>query len=718
MWSEHCSYKNTRPLLKGFPTEKKGATAAFGRVLVKAGEENAGIIDVGDGWAIAFKIESHNHPSAVEPFEGAATGVGGIIRDIFTMGARPVLLTNSLRFGELDSPVTRRLLRGVVAGIAHYGNCVGVPTVGGDVYFDRSYEGNPLVNALCLGTLRHDQIRRGKATGLGNPVYYVGAATGRDGLGGAAFASRELSAESASDRPAVQKGDPFMEKLLIEACLEMMAVPGLVVGIQDMGAAGLTCSTCETASRGGTGIEIELDRVPQREAGMNSYEIMLSESQERMLVIVQAGREREIEEVFEKWDLHAAHVGSVTGTGRMVVTHHGTIVADIPASALTDAAPVYERQARRPAYLDTTSSWTPEASGLADLDAEGARAALPRLLSHPTIASKRWIYRQYDHMVQHGTVVLPGSDAAVVRLRLGRNEKFIAISNDCNGRYCYLNPRRGAQIAIVECLRNLVCAGATPLAMTDNLNFGNPYKPENFYQLKECVAGLAEACRFFDVPVVGGNVSLYNESPEGAIDPTPTVSIVGFIEKEAHITRQFAAAAGEGILLLGGAPTELGGSQFLGLIHGAKTGDAPAVDLGAEKRLQDLLLSQIRTGRVRAAHDLSEGGLLVALCEMLFGPGRLGAEVDLSGLSAPRLDALLFGESQGRVLVCAGQADLPALIEAARSAGVPVDALGSVTAEETLAVGTAAGRLEWPVAGLRMAWETSIETVMKRPGLG
>jgi phosphoribosylformylglycinamidine synthase subunit PurL len=718
MWSEHCSYKNTRPLLKGFPTEKKGATEAFGRVLVKAGEENAGIIDVGDGWAIAFKIESHNHPSAIEPFEGAATGVGGIIRDIFTMGARPVLLTNSLRFGELDSPATKRLLRGVVAGIAHYGNCVGVPTVAGDVYFDRSYEGNPLVNALCLGTLRHDQIRRGAAKGVGNPVYYVGAATGRDGLGGAAFASKELSAESSSERPAVQKGDPFMEKLLIEACLEMMAVPGLVVGIQDMGAAGLTCSTCETASRGGTGIEIELDQVPQREAGMNSYEIMLSESQERMLVIVQKGREREIEEVFAKWDLHAALVGAVTDTGRMLVRQHGVVVADIPAPALTDEAPVYQRESRKPAYLDETSKWTPESAKLADLDLAGAKAALPRLLAHPTIASKRWLYRQYDHMVQHGTVVLPGSDAGVVRLRLGASEKFIAISNDCNGRYCYLNPRRGALIAMVECLRNLVCAGATPLAMTDNLNFGNPYKPENFYQLKECVAGLAEACRFFDVPVVGGNVSLYNESPEGAIDPTPTVSIVGFIEKEAHITRQFAAAAGEGILLLGGAPTELGGSQFLGLIHGAKTGDAPAVDLEAEKKLQDLLLSEIRAGRVRAAHDLSEGGLLVALCEMLFGPGRLGAEVDLSSLPAPRLDALLFGESQGRVLVCAGPADLPALIEAARSAGVPVDALGSVTAEETLAVGTAAGRLQWPVAGLRMAWETSIETAMKRPGLG
>ena len=716
MWSEHCSYKNTRPLLKGFPTQKRGPSGEFGRVLVKAGEENAGIIDVGDGWAIAFKIESHNHPSAVEPFEGAATGVGGIIRDIFTMGARPVLLTNSLRFGELDSPVTRRLLRGVVAGIAHYGNCVGVPTVGGDVYFDKAYEGNPLVNALCLGTLRHDQIRRGKATGVGNPVYYVGAPTGRDGLGGAAFASRELTAESSSDRPAVQKGDPFMEKLLIEACLEMMAIPGLVVGIQDMGAAGLTCSTCETASRGGSGIEIELDRVPQREEGMNSYEIMLSESQERMLVIVQKGREREIEEVFAKWDLHASRVGSVTDTGRMVVRHHGTLVADIPAGALTDNAPVYHRESRRPGYLDETSRWTPEGSGLPDLDLAAAEAALPRLLSHPTIASKRWIYRQYDHMVQNGTVVLPGSDAGVVRLRLGDKEKFIAISNDCNGRYCYLNPRRGAMIALAECLRNLACAGATPLAVTDNLNFGNPYKPENFYQLSECVEGLAEACRFFDVPVVGGNVSLYNESPEGAIDPTPTVSAVGFIEREEHVTRQYARAAGERLVLLGGAPTELGGSQFLGVIRGMKTGDAPAVDLPAEKRLQDCLLGLIRAGRVSAAHDLSEGGLLVALGEMLFGGAPLGAAVDLTPLGGGRLDALLFGESQGRVLVTA--ADGNGVVAAARDAGVPADAIGTVAADGVLSVRTGRGMLSWRVSELRAGWETSIETAMRRPGLG
>jgi phosphoribosylformylglycinamidine synthase len=400
------------------------------------------------------------------------------------------------------------------------------------------------------------------------------------------------------------------------------------------------------------------------------------------------------------------------------VRQHGVVVADIPASALTDNAPVYQREARRPSYMDETSSWTPEDSGLPDLDLVAAKAVLPRLLSLPTIASKRWIYRQYDHMVQHGTVVLPGSDSGVVRLRLGKSEKFIAISNDCNGRYCYLNPRRGALIAMVECLRNLVCSGATPLAMTDNLNFGNPYKPENFYQLKECVAGLSEACRFFDVPVVGGNVSLYNESPEGAIDPTPTVSVVGFIEEERHVTRQFARSAGSRVVLLGGAPFELGGSQFLGAVHGKKTGDSPGVDLAAEKRLQDLVLSQIRAGRVGAAHDLSEGGLLVALAEMLFGPGLVGATVDLRGFASPRLDALLFGESQGRVLLEVDDRHLGALSADAAAAGVPCTAIGSFTSSRTLSVATARGELSWPVSELQAGWETSIESAMRRPGIG
>jgi phosphoribosylformylglycinamidine synthase len=718
MWSEHCSYKNSRSLLKTFPVEKVDTQAPYGKILVKAGEENAGIVDIGDGWAISFKIESHNHPSAVEPFEGAATGVGGIIRDIFTMGARPVLLTNSLRFGKLESEGVKRLFRGVVSGIAHYGNCIGIPNIGGDVYFDESYEGNPLVNALCLGVLRHDQIKRGAATGVGNPVYYVGAPTGRDGLGGASFASRELSEESQADRPAVQKGDPFMEKLLMEACLEMMAVPGLVVGIQDMGAAGLTCSTCETASRGFAGIEIELDRVPQRETGMNSYEIMLSESQERMLVIVQKGREKEIEDIFEKWDLHASHVGEVKEGDRMLVRQGGVLVADIPARALTEEGPLYQREAKEPAYLQATRAW--KASSIADLTGETLVQTLPTLLADPTIACKRWVYRQYDHMVQANTVVVPGSDAAVARLRLGETEKFVAITNDCNGRFCYLDPERGSLIAMAEALRNLACSGAVPLAMTDNLNFGNPYKPEVFYTLRESVKGLAEACRFFDVPVVGGNVSLYNENQNGAIDPTPVVSIAGLIEEEAHITQQFCRTGKESLILLGGYPHELGGSQYIGVIHGIKAGTAPEVDLAGEKVVHDFVRQQIRAGRVAAAHDISEGGLVVTVVEMLLGDKQLGATVRLKGEGAKkgRADALLFGESQGRIILSVPSEQVALVLADAAGVDLEAEVIGIVTDNPVfdLAVNHKNLQAEWPMADLRNAWETSIEKKMSRPG--
>ena len=725
MWSEHCSYKNSRKLLRGFPTAKADANSA-NQVLVKAGEENAGVIDIGDGWAISFKIESHNHPSAVEPFEGAATGVGGIIRDIFTMGARPVLLTNSLRFGDLSSKNTQRLFRGVVAGISHYGNCIGIPNVGGDVYFDPCYEGNPLVNALCLGVLRHDQIKRGAAKGPGNPVYYVGAATGRDGLGGASFASRELSAESAADRPAVQKGDPFMEKLLLEACLEMMAVPGLVVGIQDMGAAGLTCSTCETASRGGSGIHIELDKVPQRETGMNSYEILLSESQERMLVIVQKGREAELETIFKKWDLHAAHIGEVTEGHDMLVTHHGIPVVHIPAKALADEAPLYDREAKEPADLAASQAWTPESAKLPDLDTNGIRESLLQLLGHPTIAEKRWVWRQYDHMVQAGAVLLPGSDAAVVRVRLGGRERLLAITNDCNNRYCRLNPKRGGQIAVLECLRNLACSGAHPLGMTNNLNFGNPYKPENFYMMREAVAGLAEACRAFDVPVVGGNVSLYNESPEGAIDPTPTVSIAGVVDRLEHVTTQFVKTGDEALFLLGGWPHELGGSYFLGVRHNLKTGDAPAIDFEAEKKLHNFVRAQIRTGRVVAAHDLSEGGLLVAVTEMLFADHKtFGAELDLRAAAAAakaagktfRLDTLLFGESQGRIILAVKPEYVRNFPKAAEAAGVPAVLIGEAQGEAILKVVLPAASesgltITWPGGKLRETWSSAIPKAM------
>ncbi len=676
MWSEHCAYKNTRKLLRLFPTEKKDKEA-IGQVLVKAGEENAGVIDVGDGWGVAFKIESHNHPSAIEPFEGAATGVGGIVRDIFTMGARPILLTNSLRFGNINDPHVKRLFRGVVSGISHYGNCLGIPNMGGDVYFDDCYEGNPLVNALCAGILRHEDIQKGAATGVGNPVYYVGPGTGRDGLGGASFASRELTEESAEDRPAVQKGDPFMEKLLLEACLEMMAIPGLVVGIQDMGAAGLTCSTCETASRGDAGIEIDLDLVPQRETGMNSYEIMLSESQERMLVIVQKGREKELEEVFEKWDLYAAHIGEVKEGDRMVVRHKGVVVADLPAKSLTDEAPVYDQPASEPLHVEAARDWSP--SQILDISSNQVESSLKNLLIHPTIASKRWVWQQYDHMVMSGCKVEPGSDAGVVRLSIAGIDKYLAIANDCNNRFCHLDPYKGAQIAFVECMRNLACSGAKALAVTDNLNFGNPNKPEAYFMLKECVKGLADACTFFDVPVVGGNVSLYNEHGEGSIDPTPVVSMVGLIDHQDQVTRSQVQEAGLELLLLGGWSNELGGSYYLQTEYGKKEGSVPEINLENEMKLQELLISQIESGKIKAAHDLSEGGFMVCLAEMLFGGNKLG--LSLSIPEAERLDATLFGESQGRVIVAVNPSDSQDLITNAQSAGVQIDSLG--TTDET-----------------------------------
>ena len=712
MWSEHCAYKNTRKLLKLFPTEKKDKNA-IGQVLVKAGDENAGVIDVGEGWGVAFKIESHNHPSAIEPFEGAATGVGGIVRDIFTMGARPVLLTNSLRFGSLESSQVKRLFRGVVSGISHYGNCLGIPNMGGDVYFDDCYEGNPLVNALCAGILRHEEIQKGAATGVGNPVYYVGPGTGRDGLGGASFASRELTEESAEDRPAVQKGDPFMEKLLLEACLEMMSIPGLVVGIQDMGAAGLTCSTCETASRGDSGIEIDLDLVPQRETGMNSYEIMLSESQERMLVIVAKGRERELEEVFEKWDLYAAHIGEVKEGNRMVVRQKGVVVADLPAKSLTDEAPIYDQPASEPAHLVKAREW--KVDSIPELGQDAVEGALLGLLTHPTIASKRWIWKQYDHMVMSGCTVEPGSDAGVVKLSIAGINKYLAIANDCNNRFCYLDPYTGAQIAFVECMRNLACSGARALAVTDNLNFGNPNKPEAYHMLKECVKGLADACAHFDVPVVGGNVSLYNEHGEGAIDPTPVVSMVGLIDHPDRVTRSGVKDSGLELILLGGLPDELGGSYYLQSAFSKKEGTCPKVDLDAEMNLQNLLIGQIEEGRICAAHDLSEGGLLVCLAEMLFDAHGLGASVSLPNLgTSGRLDALLFGESQARAIIAVKPDNCDAVIQAAKNLGVPAHIMGKTDDSSQLKVEVAGTSvINTDVSGLKNAWERAIPKHME-----
>src|ERR1044072_5131888 len=546
MWSEHCSYKNSRRELKKFPT-------AGPNILVKAGEENAGVVDIGDGWAVAFKMESHNHPSAIEPFQGAATGVGGIIRDIFTMGARPECCLNSLHFGPIternaksgipDPNLTgnRRLFTGVVSGIAHYGNCVGIPTIGGEIYFDESFEGNPLVNVFCLGVLRHDQLARGTAKGIGTPVFYVGAEPGRDGLAGAAFASRELTEQSKEDRPAVQVGDPFKEKLLLEACLELLAHDA-VAGIQDMGAAGLTCSTCETASRAGSGIEINLAKVPKRESGMTPYEILLSESQERMLIIARRGKEDVVRAIFEKWDVPCVEIGHVTDDGMMRVRDNGAIAAEIPARALADEAPLYAREAKSvvAAIVDRDQTKFDEIDNL---------EALRQLLRDPTIASKNWVYRQYDHTVRTGTLVKPGSDAAVFFVRYAN--KILAATTDCNSLYCALDPREGGKIAVAEAARNLTCSGARPLAVTDCLNFGNPYKPENFWQLREAVEGVAEGCRAFGTPVTGGNVSLYNESPAGVVDPTPTIGMVGLIDDEKHITPQWFKQAGDFIILIG-----------------------------------------------------------------------------------------------------------------------------------------------------------------------
>jgi phosphoribosylformylglycinamidine synthase len=628
----------------------------------------------------------------------------------------------------------RRLFRGVVSGIAHYGNCFGIPTVGGEVYFDKSYEGNPLVNAFALGVLRHDQIARGAAKGVGNPVFYVGPATGRDGLAGAAFASQDLTEESAEiQRGAVQVGDPFMEKLCMEACLELLAT-GAVAGIQDMGAAGLTCSTCETAARGGTGIEIDLAKVPQRSPGMTPYEILLSESQERMLIIIEQGREEEVERIFDKWDLPWAEIGHVTDTGQMVVKNHGEIVVDLPASKLADDAPLYHREATEPKYLAAVRAFTLE--GIDDLD--DPTAALGKLLKWPTIASKNWVYRQYDHMVRANTMVNPGSDAAVIRIKADsipggddRNgdfpEKLLALAVDCNATHVYLDPFEGAKAAVAECARNLACSGATPIGSTDNLNFGNPHNPELFWQLKESVRGLAEGCAAFDAPVTGGNVSLYNQNPEGAIDPTPTMAMVGIIEDAAHVTTQWFKDEGDAIILLGEpVDTEdplhgLGGSAFLQVLHEQKTGTPARCNLGTERTLGTTLLGLIQSGLVKGAHDCAEGGLAVALAECCFSelegrntPRFTGAEIDLSELEWDRLDALLFGETLGRIVITTSELDSVKAIERAKLMGVPARRIGTVSAEKgaALKIKSTTGEWSWEVAGLHDLWWNSIDNAM------
>jgi phosphoribosylformylglycinamidine synthase len=674
MWSEHCSYKSSRVHLRKLPTEGP-------RVLQGPGE-NAGAVDIGDGLAAVFKIESHNHPSFIEPYQGAATGVGGIIRDIFTMGARPIALMNSLRFGEMDGvdgARTRRTVEGVVAGIAGYGNSIGIPTVGGEIAFDDRYAGNPLVNVFCLGIAPADALVKGAASGIGNPVYYVGSKTGRDGIHGATMASAEFDDKSAEKRPAVQVGDPFMEKLLLEACLELMQTDALV-GVQDMGAAGLTCSTCEMGSRGGAGIEIDVMHVPQRESGMTPYEIMLSESQERMLLAVKKGREAEVEKIFEKWDLHAAHIGNVTDDGLMRVRDHGKVVAEIPNSALVDAAPVYSRPTARPAYLDEVQQLD-----LDSLPTVPPDEALRSLLGSPTIASKRWVYRQYDHMVRTNTIVPAGMGAGVVRIK--GTARALAMSVDGNGRYCYLDPRRGAMLAVAEASRNVACAGATPIGATNCLNFGNPERPEIMWQLVEAIEGIAAACRALDVPITGGNVSLYNETNGEAIYPTPVLGVVGVIDDAARVVARAFKGEGDAIVLLGEGFGELGGSEYLKVLHKTVKGQPPVLDLERERRLIALLSRAAAKGLLRSAHDCSDGGLAVTLAECAFETGGRGFDVDAPALrehaAVPRLSgsrsalaATLFGESASRVVVSVRPSDSAALLEMAADAGVPAQPIG------------------------------------------
>jgi len=726
MWSEHCSYKNSKKELKKFPTTGPG-------ILVRAGEENAGVVDIGDGWAIAFKMESHNHPSAIEPFQGAATGVGGIIRDIFTMGARPEFCLNSLRFGPITPNLksetsnsklaaNRRLFTGVVSGIAHYGNCVGIPTIGGEIYFDESFEGNPLINVFCLGVLRHEQLARGAATGVGNPVFYVGAETGRDGLAGAAFASRELTEQSREDRPAVQVGDPFKEKLLLEACLELLSHDA-VAGIQDMGAAGLTCSTCETASRAGSGIEIDLAKVPKREPGMTPYEILLSESQERMLIIARRGKEDVVRAIFEKWDVPCVEIGRVADDGMMRVRNNGAISAEIPAKALADEAPLYSRETKPVAAV-----YDRRIDNLPKID---NHHALRQLLCDPTIASKNWVYRQYDHTVRTGTLVKPGSDAAVFFVRYAN--KILAATTDCNSLYCALDPREGGKIAVAEAARNLTCSGARPLAVTDNLNFGNPYKPENFWQLREAVEGIAEACRAFGTPVTGGNVSLYNESPTGVVDPTPTIGMVGLIDKEEHITTQWFKNKGDAIILVGaftntvaagadrrgekaghdkeaelsGLGYSLSGSRYLKVCHDLKVGPPPCVDLAHEIKIQNAVHALIREGVVKSAHDCSEGGLAVALAECCFNPEKLfGVEIDLKAGDTPAT-AVLFNESQSRIVISVAPENLQVMMSTLQDGQIPFQQLGRVGGDQ-LRIRVGSEEFCWRTADLHNDWWNAI----------
>lgn len=699
MWSEHCSYKNSIAVIKTLPR-------SGGRLLVGAGEENAGLVDIGDGLAVAFKIESHNHPSAVEPYQGAATGVGGILRDIFTMGARPVAALNSLRFGPLSSARSRYLFRNVVKGIGDYGNSFGVPTVGGEIYFDECYQDNPLVNAMAVGIVAHKETASAIALGPGNPVMIVGSATGRDGIHGATFASEEISEESESKRPSVQVGDPFTEKLLLEATLEAIR-SGFVVGIQDMGAAGLTCSSTEMSAKGKVGMDIHVDRVPVREESMTAYEILLSESQERMLLVVKKRHEDDVAKIFQKWDLPATVIGHVTEGGRVKVYQDGDLKADVPASSLVlgEGAPVYIREKKRPSYLESARSFTAnELEPPADYV-----AVLRNLLRSTSISSKRWVYQQYDSMVRTNTIGSAGHGAAIVRIKGSR--KALSLSTDCNARYVYLNPKRGGEIAVAEAARNVVCTGATPIGVTNCLNFGNPYDPEVYWQFAEAVAGIGDACRALGTPVTGGNVSFYNESPESAVYPTPVIGMVGLIEDAGRTIGQGFRAPGDIILLLGRNRGEIGGSEYLLQRIGKVAGDAPEIDLAYEKSLQDSILGLASKGLLRSAHDVSDGGLAVAVAESCFmAQGELGALISNPPQGGMRDDFWLFGEGQSMVVVSVLPESVSEVVSACERNGIQASVLGSVTNDGTV---TFWSRIKASVEELREDYQTAIERAMQ-----
>ncbi len=703
LWSEHCSYKHSRPVLKTLPT-----TAPY---VLQGPGENAGVISIGDGLAVAFKIESHNHPSAIEPYQGAATGVGGILRDVFTMGARPIAMLNSLRFGTLDDSRVRYLFSGVVKGIGDYGNCVGIPTVAGEIVFDPAYESNPLVNAMCVGLMHEEDLIRAKAQGVGNSIMAVGARTGRDGIHGASFASEDLSEASDAKRPRIQVGDPFTEKLLLEASLELIK-SGHIVAIQDMGAAGLTSSSAEMAERGDVGVTIDVTKVPTRESGMTPYEILLSESQERMLVVARKGYEDDVRAILNKWDLTAAVIGEVIAEPVYRVTEGSKVVAEFPGSRLVTDCPTYSPEARESNAVIELRNIDPNSIPPRPEEKDHLWT-LERLLSSPTIASKEWAYRQYDSTVRTNTVVGPGGDAAVLRVR-GTN-KAIAVKTDCNGRYVYLDPGVGGRIAVAEAARNVACSGARPMAITNCLNFGNPTRPEVFYQFREAVAGMGEACRALGTPVTGGNVSLYNESPAGAVYPTPVIGMIGLIDDISRITRSTFQHDGDAILLLGEMGGELGGSEYLATIHGKAVGPPPRCDAAREKMVIDALLAAIEAGVVSSAHDCSDGGLAIALAECCIANRdcESGADIDLSGYSSLTDRGILFGETQGRIIVSSSAPER--VLAIAKAAGVPCVQIGTVRRNaDSLDITLPKSSLRSPLSVLRRAYHSTIPAIMSR----